>query len=472
MQLEDQLALQRQSANNARDLLLVLLIIVVLLTLALGMGGMLGDMRDNASKALRDAGFPPHLVTVTNEGRQVTVHGELSSSTEAMHALNTVAKVEGVQEVDNQIVLNSGLPALTLKLEQPAPAEGSGDDAESPAQAEESSEESQAVAAAGETVTGGVSDESSAPKPDIFEQAPRVIASVDSGNIFLDGVLKDTDVMALLLDKVDDNYAPDAIYNRILVDHSIGESTWVNQVGPMLAELKNHPGVEVGFSDLGITLIGEGPAELWDKIAELKEQGAGGGTVVSSDNSTEVAKPAAGVAPVAETATVTAGDWKAPAEQAPAPVSGLADASSAAAASPTEEAPSSSESATSKPATDLAREDIAQLNHLFAYQLRFRSGKTQLEDSAFPLLQDAAVILRRHIGTRIGVGVHTDSRGTPMSNLSLTQGRAEQIKEVLASYGIPEADILATGFGDRSPVASNATPQGRALNRRVQFYLP
>ena len=71
-------------------------------------------------------------------------------------------------------------------------------------------------------------------------------------------------------------------------------------------------------------------------------------------------------------------------------------------------------------------------------------------------------------GAMVRIEGHTDSQGNPQANLSLSQQRADAIKDVLRAAGIPASQVQAIGLGAEQPVASNATPQGRERNRRVE----
>ena len=68
---------------------------------------------------------------------------------------------------------------------------------------------------------------------------------------------------------------------------------------------------------------------------------------------------------------------------------------------------------------------------------------------------------------------HTDGIGSDAANLDLSRRRAAAVKTALVKrYGIA-ADRLSTGgFGESQPKADNATPEGRALNRRVELTRP
>ena len=67
---------------------------------------------------------------------------------------------------------------------------------------------------------------------------------------------------------------------------------------------------------------------------------------------------------------------------------------------------------------------------------------------------------------------HSDAMGDPASNRQLSERRAERVKEILVNNYEIAADRLSTeGLGDAVPIASNATPQGRRANRRVEVLI-
>ncbi len=71
--------------------------------------------------------------------------------------------------------------------------------------------------------------------------------------------------------------------------------------------------------------------------------------------------------------------------------------------------------------------------------------------------------------SKIVVNGYTDSQGTPAYNQDLSQRRAQSVRDYLVTKGIATDRITAVGFGLNSPVADNATPEGRANNRRVEI---
>ncbi|RKH74343.1 OmpA family protein [Corallococcus aberystwythensis] len=102
----------------------------------------------------------------------------------------------------------------------------------------------------------------------------------------------------------------------------------------------------------------------------------------------------------------------------------------------------------------------------------FASGKAQVLPRSFPLLEQVAKVLENHPElTAILVEGHTDSRGRPETNRTLSQQRAAAVIQKLESLGVATARLMAAGRGPDAPVASNTTASGRELNRRVEFHI-
>jgi outer membrane protein OmpA-like peptidoglycan-associated protein len=100
----------------------------------------------------------------------------------------------------------------------------------------------------------------------------------------------------------------------------------------------------------------------------------------------------------------------------------------------------------------------------------FASGKSELLATARAKLSQVADTLGKlDTDSKIRIEGHTDSQGAADSNQSLSQKRAEAVRTYLTSHGIAQDRIDAEGFGPTRPVADNATPEGRADNRRVEI---
>jgi outer membrane protein OmpA-like peptidoglycan-associated protein len=101
----------------------------------------------------------------------------------------------------------------------------------------------------------------------------------------------------------------------------------------------------------------------------------------------------------------------------------------------------------------------------------FDSGA--LNPASGPWIRGIADLLRRHPDWTITIEGHTDSVGGARYNLDLSSRRAAALARSLTSqHGIVTARLTTRGFGPDRPLESNATPEGRARNRRVELVRP
>lgn len=103
--------------------------------------------------------------------------------------------------------------------------------------------------------------------------------------------------------------------------------------------------------------------------------------------------------------------------------------------------------------------------------LLFASGSATLSSTLTQDLKTVAGSLVRYPNSRIEVIGHTDNNGTAAFNQDLSQRRAWAVANVLRDGGVPSARMTAYGRGEDQPIASNLTPQGQALNRRVEIII-
>ncbi len=99
----------------------------------------------------------------------------------------------------------------------------------------------------------------------------------------------------------------------------------------------------------------------------------------------------------------------------------------------------------------------------------FDIDRYTLKPGARERLAKVAGILLTHPDLRLEVEGHTDSTGTHEHNQTLSEQRAAAVRDYLVSQGIPMDDIVAHGFAELQPVASNDTREGRQQNRRVEI---
>ena len=66
---------------------------------------------------------------------------------------------------------------------------------------------------------------------------------------------------------------------------------------------------------------------------------------------------------------------------------------------------------------------------------------------------------------------HTDSMGSDVYNMKLSNSRCESVKKYMVAKGIDPSQLTAIGFGETKPIADNATVEGREINRRLEFVI-
>ena len=99
----------------------------------------------------------------------------------------------------------------------------------------------------------------------------------------------------------------------------------------------------------------------------------------------------------------------------------------------------------------------------------FDVDRDQVRLDARNSLVAAADVLVKYTDTYVTVEGHTDSTGSHDHNRSLSERRAMRVRDVLVESGVPAGRLSARGYGETDPIADNATPEGRQLNRRVQL---
>jgi len=109
---------------------------------------------------------------------------------------------------------------------------------------------------------------------------------------------------------------------------------------------------------------------------------------------------------------------------------------------------------------------------LVADTIYFEGQSDSVSAASRPRLDELARTLQRlPAHKRVRVEGHTDDAGNPEHNIDLSYRRARAVVEYLKARGVPAARLEYAGYGGQRPLADNRTPEGRALNRRVQFSL-
>lgn len=107
----------------------------------------------------------------------------------------------------------------------------------------------------------------------------------------------------------------------------------------------------------------------------------------------------------------------------------------------------------------------------FPGDLLFATGSSTLSPDAKQRLDAMADTLEGNRETRVQIQGFTDTTGSEARNVQLSQARAATVRSYLISQGVSAHRIDTAGFGAANSIASNATPEGRARNRRVEFQI-
>jgi OOP family OmpA-OmpF porin len=102
--------------------------------------------------------------------------------------------------------------------------------------------------------------------------------------------------------------------------------------------------------------------------------------------------------------------------------------------------------------------------------INFPSGAADIPATGDALLRQAADRIKQlPAGTVIEIAGYTDNTGEPAANVTLSQQRADAVRNMMIQEGVDPAMLVAKGYGGADPVASNDTDAGRFRNRRIEY---
>ena len=104
-------------------------------------------------------------------------------------------------------------------------------------------------------------------------------------------------------------------------------------------------------------------------------------------------------------------------------------------------------------------------------RINFANNSSKIEDYSMGKVENFALFLLNNKGSMVKIVGHTDSIGEDTSNLLLSRSRANAVAQKLIELGVSSARIISTGRGEKQPIASNRSPEGRRLNRRIEAQL-
>jgi outer membrane protein OmpA-like peptidoglycan-associated protein len=101
--------------------------------------------------------------------------------------------------------------------------------------------------------------------------------------------------------------------------------------------------------------------------------------------------------------------------------------------------------------------------------IKFDYNKATMKPESMGEINRITSLMKDHPELKFEIGGHTDSDGDDAYNLKLSQQRADAVKTQLIAQGIDAARLTTKGYGETKPITDNATPEGKANNRRVEF---
>ncbi|HBY44562.1 OmpA family protein [Brevundimonas sp. 3P9-tot-E] len=101
----------------------------------------------------------------------------------------------------------------------------------------------------------------------------------------------------------------------------------------------------------------------------------------------------------------------------------------------------------------------------------FATNQSDLDPRFLPVLDDVARVISQYDRSMVDVIGHTDSSGGDAINQPLSERRAASVASHLINRGVMRERIYVAGMSARAPIGSNATPEGKAQNRRVEILI-
>ena len=254
----------------------------------------------------------------------------------------------------------------------------------------------------------------------------RLALSNDNGVERASGVVRDQDAKATILDALNAVFGADKVKSDISVDQSAAPASWLGAFRAALEAIKG-ANVDAIFEGDKVNVGGSAMEDAArDEIIAALKSALGAGVAVGALTD----KTAAAVAVANDRATTELASLQ----------SGF---------------------------------DVKDL--LFALNdsmVNFASDSAEVPESMAPFLKSAAADLKQlKAGHVLEIAGYTDSTGDAALNLALSQKRAEAVREALIKYGADPDMLVAKGYGEADPVASNDTAEGRLKNRRIEYHV-
>ena len=252
---------------------------------------------------------------------------------------------------------------------------------------------------------------------------PQLTVSNRDGRVTYSGVVRDEATRASIVSALQSAFGPANVEGTLRIDPNVKQTTWLPRLADLMAAL-NVPGVDFSLNgdtiNLGGWLSAGQRQSLMDK---LKGIFGGRSTINALGDAATSAVRTANEKALSALAAIGVG----------ASAASLADAM-----------------------------NLAIVN--------FATGSAEIPADNMEIIRRSAEALKRApAGTTIEIGGHTDNTGDAASNLTLSQQRADAVKNALTAAGVQPAMLTTRGYGDARPRASNDTEYGRFQNRRIEY---
>ena len=254
----------------------------------------------------------------------------------------------------------------------------------------------------------------------------RLALSNDNGDVRASGVVSDDNAKTSILNALNAVFGEDKVKSNISVDQNAAAASWLGNFAAALQALKgtNADAVFKGETvDVGGSTMGDSAR---DAIIAALKSALGAGVAVGA----------------------------------------LTDKTAAAVAI-------ANDKATSELASLPSGFDVKDL--LFALNdsvVNFASDSAEVPESMAPFLKSAAAELKQlKAGYVLEIAGYTDNTGDTALNLALSQKRADAVRDAFIKLGVDPDLLIAKGYGEADPIASNDTPEGRLKNRRIEYHV-
>ncbi len=101
----------------------------------------------------------------------------------------------------------------------------------------------------------------------------------------------------------------------------------------------------------------------------------------------------------------------------------------------------------------------------------FATGKDKILPKSFDVLNEVGLVITKSPNIRVRIEGHTDNVGPADRNQRLSDSRANSVRRYLIARGVDPSRLIPEGFGEDRPIEDNGTPEGREINRRVEFHI-